>query len=683
MKYPLITVSYNEKARQEVFDQLTGLIGDKFAVSSYCYDDFIRLHPEPTGFVLITAAVIKDIVIRHLGAQQKYLVAKRTINPKNLGQLFRIPAHAEVLVVNNLYENALEVIKELETIGIQHVKFTPFNASDPPRKSFKYAITPGETHLVPPEVLHVIDIGTRLISLMTIAEVYYYFSGNALSDELLYSRYIKDLVSITMKLSQQVRQNEILQQQMNMVITNFEDGVLVTDAADEITFHNEMAAKILLKENLLGQKLDEVLVDRQIPSEYSDTAFSHIGNKVVHVTTKEVELAENHTTKMVTLKDLTSIAKIDQQYKRHQKFIEHNAKYTFFDIVHKSGAMAGIIEKAKLFARTDATVLITGESGVGKELLAQSLHNASFRAEYPFVAINCAALSEGLLESELFGYEEGAFTGARKSGKKGLFEIADHGTIFLDEIGDAPLAIQKKLLRVLQEKEILRVAGDKTIAVDVRVIAATNKDLRRLVESGDFRSDLYYRLNVLPLSMPSLRERRDDIEILLQYLIKKHGYRENISFDRSTTEMLKNYSWPGNIRELENVAEYITTIAGVSNNLPAELSQLLTGMCRLDSLGRGERDIGKPQPIFLRKAAIRDELLAILQQFDQYRERQIFLGRYKLREVLRDAGLQLTDQQIKNRLNLLKKAQLILSSNGRGSMITDKGVEYLQANRSM
>jgi transcriptional regulator with PAS, ATPase and Fis domain len=219
--------------------------------------------------------------------------------------------------------------------------------------------------------------------------------------------------------------------------------------------------------------------------------------------------------------------------------------------------MQQILLKAKKYAKTDSTILITGESGTGKELMAQSIHNAGLRKDGPFVAVNCAAISESLLESELFGYADGAFTGAKKGGKPGVFELAHGGTLFLDEIGEISTKIQAILLRVLQEKEIMRVGGDRMIPVDVRVIAATNKDLWESVQKGLFREDLFFRLNVLRLQMPSLRERKDDIPLILNRLLRQH----KVSFLtwEQLPEMLKqfflDYDWPGNIRQLENVVE--------------------------------------------------------------------------------------------------------------------------------
>lgn len=257
------------------------------------------------------------------------------------------------------------------------------------------------------------------------------------------------------------------------------------------------------------------------------------------------------------LHDLTEISKLSHELKQAKEIIRKlEAKYTFEDIVGKDPLMLAAIEKARSAAATPATVLLRGESGTGKEIFAHSIHNSSERKYRQFVRVNCSAISESLLESELFGYEEGAFTGARKGGKKGLFEEANGGTIFLDEIGEVTTSTQAKLLRVLQEREIVRVGGTRPISIDVRVIAATNKDLEMEIEAGRFRKDLYYRLNVYPIKLPSLRERKGDIYDLAIFFIKKFNqqYGRNIrDISPEAVQALKGYDWPGNVRELENV----------------------------------------------------------------------------------------------------------------------------------
>lgn len=237
------------------------------------------------------------------------------------------------------------------------------------------------------------------------------------------------------------------------------------------------------------------------------------------------------------------------------------AKKTFKDIIYKSPLMEQVLNTAKQFAKSTSNVLIYGETGTGKEGLAQSIHNASERFAKPFVSVNCASLPPTLIESELFGYVDGAFTGARRNGKKGLFELAHTGTIFLDEIGDLPMDIQSRLLRVLQEREIMRIGDDKILPIDIRLICATNKNLKQLIKEGKFREDLYYRINVLRLTLPPLRKRPEDIMPLMNFYLNKFIKKNSIlQLSDEIKQYLINYPWHGNIRELKNIAEVLAFI---------------------------------------------------------------------------------------------------------------------------
>lgn len=257
------------------------------------------------------------------------------------------------------------------------------------------------------------------------------------------------------------------------------------------------------------------------------------------------------------------LAEINMLKEEVQK--SHTAQYNFDDIVGNDNSFLYTKSLAEQVAHQIQTkVLITGETGTGKELFAHAIHNASARSLYPFVRVNCAAIPENLLEAELFGYEDGAFTGAKKGGRLGKFELANHGTIFLDEIGEMPLSMQSKLLVVLQEREIERLGGNRSIKLDVRVISATNRNLQSMVEKGLFREDLYYRLNVVQVEVPALRHRKEDISLLTEYLINKLNCRLKTAvagISREALEMLKKYSWPGNVRELENVLERAMSLA--------------------------------------------------------------------------------------------------------------------------
>ena len=277
------------------------------------------------------------------------------------------------------------------------------------------------------------------------------------------------------------------------------------------------------------------------------------------------------------LHDITEISRLSAELRQVKEIVRKlEAKYTFEDIVGHDAQLMLAIEKAKRAAETPVTVLLRGESGTGKEIFAHAIHNSSERKYRQFIRVNCSALNENLLESELFGYDEGAFTGAKKGGKKGIFEEANGGTIFLDEIGELAASTQAKLLRVLQEKEFVRVGGTKSITVDVRVITATNADLEGAIKTGHFRGDLYYRLNAYPIKIPPLRSRKNDIYELSQFFVKKlnQQYGRNIQgISPEAVARMKKFNWPGNVRELENVIG--RAIINMKNNEVAILEKHL------------------------------------------------------------------------------------------------------------
>lgn len=260
---------------------------------------------------------------------------------------------------------------------------------------------------------------------------------------------------------------------------------------------------------------------------------------------------------VLTTYEFSEVEKIEKKLRKHVYSKGHVARYNFNDIDGSNAVLRRQINNAKKFAPLDMTVLIEGETGTGKELMAHAIHNASKRKNGPFVAINCAALPKDLLESELFGFEEGTFTGARKGGKPGLFEQAHLGTIFLDEIGEIPPEIQVKLLRAIEAKEVMRIGSDGLISVDVRIIAATNQNLKSLIAAKKFREDLYFRLNVLKVYIPPLRERKEDILPLMNSMLGEYGKSVNDFLTEEVRQLLTQYNWPGNIRELRNIAEFL------------------------------------------------------------------------------------------------------------------------------
>ena len=367
------------------------------------------------------------------------------------------------------------------------------------------------------------------------------------------------------------RQQREKAQQFASIIDFVHDGIVAIDSLGFITVFNSASEKItgFTRQEAVGHRITEIIPDTRLLATL-ETALPEIGdiqrleNQTVIVTNRVPVVVDGEVWGAVaTYQDITEVQNLEQTIRIRLSEKGFVAQYNFSDIVHMSDKMKECIKTARKFANYDTSVLIYGPSGVGKELFAQSIHNSSKRKNSPFVAINCAALPENLIESELFGYVEGSFTGAAKKGKSGLFEMAHGGTIFLDEISELPILLQGRLLRVLQEKQVMRIGDNKMIPVDVRIISATNRNLRNLVRLNQFRGDLYFRIAILSIDIPPLNERADDIELLSTYFVQEFGlkYRKRrMKLDRSAIEFLRGYIYEGNIRELQGMIERAVVI---------------------------------------------------------------------------------------------------------------------------
>ncbi|NPV53601.1 MAG: sigma 54-interacting transcriptional regulator [Firmicutes bacterium] len=380
------------------------------------------------------------------------------------------------------------------------------------------------------------------------------------------------------------------------------DGIIALDKNGIITVFNPMAEQItrLKASNVIGKPIDFVMPELRgtdilaLKTGPEVGKIRNIGGVQVITNRIPIVLDGRPVGAVVNFLDIGRIQGLEAKARKALATRGLVARVHFSDIIGSSRAMSQLVEMAKRYSQMDSPILICGETGTGKEMFAQAIHNASPRANGPFVAVNCAALPESLLESELFGYVEGAFTGARKQGKAGLFELAHRGTIFLDEVSEMPLSVQARFLRVIQEKEVIRLGDDRVIPVDIRIIAATNKDLEALVQEGNFRKDLYYRLDVLNLMLPPLRERgKEDIRACLEYFMRKcelrlgHPLKE---LDPEDMEVVLNYRWPGNIRELENFVERIGALAdpGDGSMPPGLVNSMLSSKECPGSHGRRE-----------------------------------------------------------------------------------------------
>jgi PAS domain S-box-containing protein len=374
-----------------------------------------------------------------------------------------------------------------------------------------------------------------------------------------------------------------------LVFDHMHEGVIIIDSLTQVVFANSSYYEILgipvntihgkpLKQSQPNARIIEVL-ETGVPiinSEFLvDTTNIRVVANIIPIRKDQEIVGAVSVFRDVT--EVTELTKELERLKDYTKYLEdelmnRKKKELFTDMVGNDDQILTIVNKIEKVAPTESTVLITGESGTGKEVVANTIYQASSRKGRPFIKVNCAAIPEALLESEFFGFEEGSFTGSRKGGKAGKFELADEGTIFLDEIGEMPINLQVKLLRVIQERTVERVGGINPIKVNVRIIAATNADLKKRVEEGKFREDLYFRLNVFPIELPPLRNRKMDIMPLAVHFLKEFSRIQNkqLSFTAEVQNLLAQYHWPGNIRELKNVIEHAVIMAEKSGRINQE-----------------------------------------------------------------------------------------------------------------
>ena len=563
-------ITKGKNTRDMLHNQLNDLIGDKVRVSSYYIDGNIK-HNIKDDLIILSSIEISREALKYYDSSCRTIIARRSINYNEVDKIFDIRPGTDVLLVNDLKSSTFEAISLLKALGINHINYFPYYPGIESFPELKVAVTPGERELVPEFVEEVIDIKTRFIDITTLVEVFKHLELLDEKANILSARYIKNIIDSIQKTRRMAALNDKMKNQLQTIINTVYDGIVAIDEKGNISVFNPIAEDIfntsqdkVIGRNLRDKSIGEELASLLKSAGTEEEGLVKINEKYVVISSSVIKEKEADGGIVYTLKDVTEIQRLEEELRRKLRSQKNQAKYTFTDIVGKSTAVENTKKLAQKIADSNSPILIQGESGTGKEFFAQAIHNASTRKMGPFVAVNFAALPESLLDSELFGYEEGAFTGAKKGGMMGLFEQAHGGTIFLDEIADSPLSFQIRLLRVLQEKQVRRIGGSKVIPIDVRVISATNKDIRKLIGENAFRQDLYFRLNVLPLKIPPLRERSDDIIALAEafydvYFKGKPKLRPQEYFNK-VKEAFLTYSWPGNIRELHNIVEYLSNI---------------------------------------------------------------------------------------------------------------------------
>ena len=671
----LALITASEATKRVLCSQLTSLLDGYMKVEGYATESGIDgiVHAD---LIVLSSKMMAEEAEGFFDENPPVIVANRSLNLENIDELFHIPKGTDVLVVNDELENAIEIGKLLCEIGIDYLNYIPYAPGYEYSGKPRIAVTPGETKLVPRHITTVIDIKARLIDITTIIEI---LSVLGLLDEksrLVSAKYMETIIRLNKQLHDSIEESANMNQYLVKVLNQVNDGIIAFSDNGTITVFNEKSSKLLgIKSSYaIGLNIDQLFRDKSVcdfllsPEAMTDEIHKIYETEVI---INKFRIPKINST-VCTLKSVRDT--IDLEKKLRQNLIKKGfvGKYRFENIIGSSDIMKHTKETAIKLAGADSSILISGESGVGKELFASAIHNSSPRRDGPFLAVNFSALSEELAESELFGYEEGAFTGASKGGRIGLFEQANEGTIFLDEIGDVSLRIQARLLRVLQEKEIRRVGGSEIIPVNVRVLAATNKNLAQMCQKKLFREDLYYRLRKLYLEIPPLRDHISDLEELVDYFKRING-RPDLIISDEVMDILYTSPWHGNVRELANIIEYFSVI---STDGKVEAKDIPKDFFEMPA---AEKKSGNTFTSLLYQKGNPDEFNAIIRAIYDTCATGKAASRKCIADLLVEQFPYMSEDRIRRRTDVLKEAGLIFKKAGPGGMrLTPEGHQYLR-----
>ena len=682
MKKQVAVITRAKEIRNSMKDQIDMIFGELVETNIYSLEDKTIDKLKKSDLYVVSSSAYEYLDEKFL-KNKNLVIVDYTISKERKNFLKNFPKGTKAVFFNVSQKMCMEAIAMMYHLGVNNIEFIPAypNMENFPKNNL--IITPAETKLLPKEAegRDIIDIGHRILDANTIIEI----ALKLEFEHILYYKKIKEYLDTVAtndyslnKILEKATQSE---SQLGILMGILDIAIIGVDKDNFICSCNEGAEKILNRKsiNLIGNSACDIL--SCVPFGEVRETKQEIRSRLVTVNGEYVNLnitpvikAENYMGAFAVLQRFKEEEQKQHELRRQLLNKGHKAKYTFDDILGESGAIKKIKEIAKKMAKTNSAVLITGESGTGKELFAHAVHNYSDRKDYPFVAVNCAAIPENLLESELFGYEEGAFTGAKRGGKIGLFEFAHMGTLFLDEIEGMSPALQIKLLRVIQEKEIMKIGGDKVINIDVRIIAATNEELRKLVKENKFRKDLYYRINTLPIMIPPLREREDDVYLLLEKFKTEIG--ADFKFTPKAKEAFKMYNWEGNIRELKNYVEFFNFMGEEYINfedMPLAVKEYYE---------ENKKEISeKEESNILKETAGHryKEYVFLLKKIKENQKAGLSSGRKILCSICEKNNISLTEQEIRGILKNLEKIDFIKVFKGRkGNIISEKGEEFLK-----
>lgn len=680
----LLLATKDRNSNDQYMHELYSVFAGFLEFDTYCWEiEQERQLPReitPPDILLMGSPYSLPDVRAFIQPSTEVILISFTFEKEVIDRLRSLPSGTETVTCFKYNSEAHQAAFVLHELGLQNLNlYVNYpNNKNMIGKKMDVALISEKRENVPDDIHTIIDLGPMHLSLNTLLDIS--MAADIMNDEQLIHKimqYCHKLCLPKNHTSFFFNRSSMASLSLKAVTDCIDYGMIIIDQEKQIINYNDQFRKMFkIQMQIDGKSLYEIPEIEKIVKEIADSGEAK--DKMVlsakHgqqlLMSKEKINRDNPAFDifLVLLKDVTEIIQLETAFQKQARKQGHIAKHTFDEIKHKSEKMNILLQRCQKIASVDKPTLIVGESGTGKELFASSIHNASKRNRYPFVAINCATIPENLLESELFGYESGAFTGAKKGGKVGLFQTANKGTLFLDEIGELSMEMQAKLLRVLEEKEIMRVGGDEIISIDTRIIAATNRDLRSLVDDGKFRLDLYYRLNTLTVSIPPLRDRIQDIPTLARSFAE-HESVCKIEFTDEVMRFFMSYNWPGNIRELRNCIEYMVSIGESPFQIQDLPDYLFSDYCEQNASPAMSADSSAAL-----SEAEKREITAVLEILKAQP-----LGRRALAEALATDYMPLSEYRLRKILKSLQENNCVSFGSGRaGCHLTEKGLLLLQ-----
>jgi len=677
----LAIVTYSRSAADEYRRLFDSILAGRTSIETYCMEDGSIYKAIQADIIVVSSDDMFQLTQKQAIPGAQLITATLTISRQGFKYIQELLPGTKALMVNVNMNMSIQCIEQIYHLGVTHLELIPYAPYVELDQRIDVAISPGEPWAVPSMVSRIVEIGKRKIDISTIVYVLLALNEGDLFNSPVVQEYCREIIPANSGTS--FKRINSFNHPGNALNIDASMGLISFTNDGVIKNYNDQAKYMLNldSEEKVGRNILDLFDTNAVRTSVRNMKPNQKKKLTVQGKDLLIRLFVERTQEPNVLNYMTLELVGEDKWRSKLLGRGYTAKYHFNHIITHSPAMLQLLDLAEKNAASESSILICGESGTGKELLAQAIHNASSRKSGPFVGVNCASFPESLLESELFGYEGGAFTGASRGGKKGLFEQADTGTLFLDEIGEMPIHLQTRLLRVLQEKEVMRIGGDCVIAVDVRIVSATNRNLKEQIREGSFRPDLYYRLNVVPLKLPPLRERPEDVPLLIQEFQKQLS--TSYHFTGEALSYLQNYYWEGNIRELHNCVEYFANwhqdTIGIDDLQvrfadvePEKQSHILSdkvSAALIDFLLHTRQEVATS--------------LLVMEQIDISMRQHKFIGRRSLCEVpaLQDCGC--TEAKLRGILQELDDYGFVQQNSGRsGTVLTPTGKYALAAMQS-